>query len=91
MKKSPFKIQDYSGNEIFTDEIAMRSPIDLCSLLIAISATYGLERVENAVKNTFTKDVVTKIFEIINFLLSQNQQEETQKITITERESKFDF
>lgn len=64
---SPFKTQ--LGREVFTDEVTKKSPTDLVIALFAIALCFGVDRVENAVKATYTQQDAAQILSAMNVAL----------------------
>lgn len=61
---SPFTTQ--FGQEILTSEVTSRDGFELILALLAILVTSGIDRVEQAIKNTYTKDAATIIIDTMN-------------------------
>jgi len=66
---NPFTTSKYNGKEILSNEVASKNSMDLVIALLAIAVTFGIDRTESAIKETYTKDNSAKIIEIINFAI----------------------
>jgi len=68
---NPFITSTYSNKEILSDEItdSGKSNTDLIIALLAIAVCFGIDRTENAIKATYTKDISAKIIEMMNFAI----------------------
>jgi len=64
---NPFTTSKYNGKEILSNEVTSNNGTDLVIALLAIAVTFGIDRTENAIKATYTKDNSAKIIEIMNF------------------------
>jgi hypothetical protein len=66
--KSPFKMRDYDGKEIFSDKVTRREPIKLVTALLALAVIYGIDRIETVINNTYAPSEASKIVEMMNFV-----------------------
>lgn len=62
----PFTVCQYSGLEVFTSEVTGKDAFELMLALLAIAITFGIDRTEQAIKNTYTKDDASKIIGLMN-------------------------
>ena len=66
--QSPFR-KDRFRREVLTKEITNRPPTDLAFLFVSLTRSYGVKRIENAVRNSYPRDVATKIITGIKSVL----------------------
>lgn len=62
---NPFTVNS-NGKEVFNDEIVEKSGIELLTALFTIALSFGIDRTENAVKETFNKQDLDEIIAIMN-------------------------
>lgn len=60
-----------NNQETLSKEIINRNPVDLIVALIALALTYGVDRVEAAIKATYTKSDAFTIIQMMNFTLDK--------------------
>jgi hypothetical protein len=62
---APFETSN--GQEVLSKEVTARSPIGIVVALVSISLTHGIDRVESAIKATYTNADASRIIGMMNF------------------------
>lgn len=74
---------NFRFGEMFTKEIIDKNPVDLIGFLLTCMLFYGIDRTEQAIRNSFSKRDAILITAMVNLALktySQNMQKESSNV-----------